>query len=142
MLVPSSSWTLEIRDIANKILTKSLGAGSSHDLDKDGTTIFFRAGVLAFLENLRTNRLNDCAIMIQKNLKAKSYRRKYLEARNAILLIQSIARGYLARKHAQETRKVPTEISLVLLRPSDRLTGLAYVFYFEAPCCTLSRRGR
>ena len=106
MLVPLSSWTSEIRDLANKILTKSLGAGSSHDLDKDGTTILFRAGVLAFLENLRTNRLSDCAIMIQKNLKAKYYRRKYLEARNAILLIQSIARGYLARKHAQETRKV------------------------------------
>jgi len=92
MLVPSSLWTSEIRDMANKILTRSLGAGSSHDLDKDRTTILFRAGVLAFLENLRTNRLNDCVIMIQKNLKAKYYRRKYLEARNAILLIQSIAR--------------------------------------------------
>jgi myosin-5 len=104
MLVPSSSRTSDIRDVANNILMKSLGAGSSHDLDKDGTTILFRAGALAFLENLRTSRLNACAIMIQKNLKAKYYRRRYLEARNAMLLVQSIARGYLTRKHAQEAR--------------------------------------
>jgi myosin heavy subunit len=106
MLVPSSSRTSDIRDVANHILTKSLGPGSSHDLDRDGTTILFRAGALAFLENLRTSRLNACAIMIQKNLKAKYYRRRYLEARNAMLLVQSIAQGYLARKHAQEARKV------------------------------------
>jgi myosin-5 len=44
--------------------------------------------------------------MIQKNLKAKYYRRKYLEARNAILFFQSATRAHLARKHAQETRKI------------------------------------
>ena len=109
MLVPSSSWTSEIRDMANKILTKALGVSKGSGLDKYQlglTKIFFRAGMLAFLENLRTNRLNDCAIMIQKNLKAKYYRRKYLEARTAILISQSLARGHLARKHAQETRKI------------------------------------
>lgn len=61
---------------------------------------------LAFLENLRTQRLNECAILIQKNLKAKYYRRKYLESRNAILMVQAYARGYLARKQAQELRTV------------------------------------
>jgi myosin V len=109
MLVPSASWTSEIREMANKILTKALGTSTKEGLDKYQlglTKIFFRAGMLAFLENLRTNRLNDCAIMIQKNLKAKYYRRKYLEARNAILLFQSITRGHLARKYAQEIRTI------------------------------------
>lgn len=109
MLVPSALWTSEIRDMANKILTKALGTSSGGGLDKYQlglTKIFFRAGMLAFLENLRTNRLNDCAIMIQKNLKAKYYRRKYLDARKAILLFQSITRGHLARKRAQEIRTV------------------------------------
>ena len=87
MLVPLSSWTSDIRDVANNILTKSLRAGSSHDLDKDGTIILSRASALAFLENLRTSRLNAYAIIIQKNLKAKYYRQKYLEARNAMLLV-------------------------------------------------------
>ncbi|RFU33909.1 hypothetical protein B7463_g2466, partial [Scytalidium lignicola] len=109
MLVPSASWTSEIREMADAILRKALGASEGKGLDKYQlglTKIFFRAGMLAFLENLRTNRLNECAIMIQKNLKAKYYRRKYLEARNAILTFQSLTRGHLARKQAQESRKV------------------------------------
>lgn len=58
------------------------------------------------MENLRTGRLNSCAILIQKNLRAKFYRKKYLEAREAILKSQALARGYLARKTAQELRVV------------------------------------
>ncbi|EHL01701.1 putative Myosin-2 [Glarea lozoyensis 74030] len=109
MLTPSSAWTSEIRDMANKILVKALGTSNGQGLDKYQlglTKIFFRAGMLAFLENLRTNRLNDCAIMIQKNLKAKYYRRKYLEARAAILSVQTFARAHIARKRAQETRTI------------------------------------
>ena len=109
MLTPSSLWTSEIRDMANKILVKALGTSNGKGLDKYQlglTKIFFRAGMLAFLENLRTTRLNDAATMIQKNLKAKYYRRKYLEARTAILLFQSLTRAHITRKHAQETRKI------------------------------------
>jgi myosin heavy subunit len=43
--------------------------------------------MLAFLEDLRTNRLHDYTIIIQKNLKAKYYYYKYLEAQSVILLI-------------------------------------------------------
>ncbi|KAG9247868.1 class V myosin-like protein [Calycina marina] len=109
MLTPSSSWTSEIRDMANKILVQALGTSNGKGLDKYQlglTKIFFRAGMLAFLENLRTARLNDAATMIQKNLKAKYYRRKYLEARNSILMFQSLVRAYLTRKRAEEARKV------------------------------------
>ncbi|KAJ9142722.1 Class v myosin [Pleurostoma richardsiae] len=109
MLVPSSQWTSEIRQMANAILTKALGENTGKGTDKYQlglTKIFFRAGMLAFLENLRTNRLNDCAIMIQKNLKAKYYRNRYLAARRAIITFQAATRGYMARKHAQELRTV------------------------------------
>jgi myosin-5 len=108
MLVPSTSWTSEIREMANSILTKALGASRGKGVDKYQlglTKIFFRAGMLAFLENLRTSKLNDCAIMIQKNLRAKYFRRKYLEARGAILLFQSLTRGHLARKRTEEARR-------------------------------------
>ena len=108
MLLPSSSRTSEIRELASKILTKVIGASKSEGLDKYQlglTKIFFGADILAILENLRTTCLNHHATVIQKNLKAKYYRSKYLEARNAILLTQSASRGHLARKHIQEKRK-------------------------------------
>jgi myosin heavy subunit len=95
--------------MADKILTRVLGATKSEGLDKYQlglTEIFFRADILAFLENLRTTRLGHCATVIQKSLKARYCRRKYLEARDAIILTQSVARRHLAWKHTRETRKI------------------------------------
>lgn len=109
MLVHSSQLTSEIRQMADAILTKALGTSTGKGLDKYQlglTKIFFRAGMLAFLENLRTNRLNDCAILIQKNLRAKYYRRRYLEAREAIVQTQSAIRAYMARKQVLELRTI------------------------------------
>ena len=108
MLVPSSAWTSEIRQMANNILSKALGQTQERGKDKYQlglTKIFFRAGMLAFLENLRTNRLNECAIMIQKNLRAKYYRRKYLEARASIIALQSLSRAYASRVKAEGMRQ-------------------------------------
>lgn len=62
--------------------------------------------MLAFLENLRTTRLNACAIMIQKNLKANYYRRRYLEARESIIALQALSRGFCSRMRAEETRQI------------------------------------
>jgi myosin-5 len=109
MLVRSNEWTPEIRGMATAILKKALGAGKNDGTDKyqmGNTKIFFRAGMLAFLENLRTARLNDAAIMIQKNLRAKYYRRIYLEMREAIVSVQSLARGFMTRERAEEARQV------------------------------------
>jgi myosin-5 len=109
MLVRSNAWTPEIRDMASAILKMALGAGKNDGTDKYQmglTKIFFRAGMLAFLENLRTARLNDAAIMIQKNLRAKYYRRIYLEMREAVVSVQSLARGFMARERADEARQV------------------------------------
>jgi myosin-5 len=108
MLCHSSQWTSEIRDMCHAILSKALGDASQDKKVKYQlglTKIFFRAGMLAFLENLRTSRLNECAIMIQKNLRAKYYRRRYLDARESILTTQAFIRGFLARQQAQEIRR-------------------------------------
>ncbi|KAK5166169.1 Myosin type-2 heavy chain 1 [Saxophila tyrrhenica] len=108
MLIKSGEWTTEIRDMANAILRKALGEAKNDSSDKYQlglTKIFFRAGMLAFLENLRTNRLNEAAIMIQKNLRAKYYRRRYLEAIDGIKAFQALLRGVLARQRAEEARR-------------------------------------
>jgi len=108
MLIHSSQWTQEIRSMANAILRNALGEGKNDRTDKYQlglTKIFFRAGMLAFLENLRTSRLSNAAIMIQKNLRAKYYRRRYLEAINNIRAFQARARANMARGRAQEARR-------------------------------------
>lgn len=108
MLCHSSQWTSEIREMGHAILQKALGDANHQKQDKYQlglTKIFFRAGMLAFLENLRTSRLNECAIMIQKNLKCKFYRRKYLEALESILTFQALIRGFTSRQHAEDARQ-------------------------------------
>jgi myosin-5 len=130
MLVPSTQWSSEIREMATAILTKALGSGAAPGLDKYQmglTKIFFRAGMLAFLENLRTNRLNDCAIMIQKNLRAKYYRKKYLATRESIITLQAATRGWIARRAANELRtvKAATTIQRVWRGQKERRKFLA-----------------
>ncbi|KAF2086888.1 hypothetical protein K490DRAFT_66203 [Saccharata proteae CBS 121410] len=125
MLVASHLWTPEIREMANVILQSALGSGKDGGTDKYQlglTKIFFRAGMLAFLENLRTARLNGAAVMIQKNLRCKYYRRKYLEAREAIMSTQALFRGFLARQRAEEIRQVKaaTTIQRVWRGSKDR----------------------
>lgn len=115
MLCHSSQWTSEIKEMANAILVKALGDFKQQKQDKYQlglTKIFFRAGMLAFLENLRTSRLNQCATMIQKNLKCKYYRRRYLEARESVLTTQSLIRGFLARERTEEIRRIKSATSI------------------------------
>ena len=118
MLIPSNSWTSEIREMANAILRKALGQGTNKGLDKYQlglTKIFFRAGMLAFLENLRTTRLNECAVMIQKNLRCQYYRRRYLEARDSITLLQSSIRGHQARQRAERAKRIKAATAIQTL---------------------------
>ncbi|KAI0123511.1 myosin-2 [Xylariales sp. AK1849] len=115
MLVPSEQWTAELQPMANAILSQALGESTGKGQDKYQlglTKIFFRAGMLAFMENLRTQRLNACAIMIQKNLKARYYRKKYLEARKAIVGFQAASRAYMTRRKAQELRTIKAATSI------------------------------
>ena len=125
MLIPSAQWTTEIREMGNAILRQALGEPKNDGTDKYQlglTKIFFRAGMLAFLEGLRTARLNDAAIMIQKNLKAKYYRRRYLEATDSFRAFQALARGHLAREKADELRRIKgaTDIQRVWRGSKDR----------------------
>jgi myosin V len=115
MLCHSSQWTSEIRDMCYNILRKALGNINQQKQDKYQlglTKIFFRAGMLAFLEDLRNSRLNECAIMIQKNLKAKYYKRKYLEARESIMMFQSFTRAFLARRRAEDARQIKSATTI------------------------------
>ncbi|KAI1889664.1 hypothetical protein AGOR_G00165270 [Albula goreensis] len=57
------------------------------------TKIFFRAGQVAYLEKLRSDRLRGACITIQKHIRGWSQRRKYLCMRHAAIVIQQYVRG-------------------------------------------------
>ena len=62
------------------------------------TKIFFRAGQVAYLERLRSDRLKVCGTLIQKIVRGWLAKRRYLKLRRTALLVQTYGRGMLARR--------------------------------------------
>lgn len=62
------------------------------------TQIFFRAGQVAYLEQLRTDLRKKYIIRIQSAIRRFICRRKYMRIRAAVVGLQRYARGFLARK--------------------------------------------
>ncbi|VDI30913.1 Hypothetical predicted protein, partial [Mytilus galloprovincialis] len=62
------------------------------------TKIFFRAGQVAYLEKLRSDKLRSCGIMIQKHVKGWLERKRYRKITKSITLLQKYGRGLLARR--------------------------------------------
>ena len=135
LLVSSSEWNAEsdVRSLCDTILKKTLKEQDKYQIGL--TKIFFRAGMLAVLEGLRTARLNQLVTVVQKNvrrwidlrrfrdLKAKTINiqcwwRVVLAKRlaedmrreRAALRIQTVARGWLARKEYARTRAAVIKI--------------------------------
>ncbi len=69
------------------------------------TKIFFRAGMLAFLESLRSDRLNALVTSVQKNMRRMLAQKKYRAMRQAAVRIQTWWRGILARRLVLRIRK-------------------------------------
>ncbi|CAG9820456.1 unnamed protein product [Phaedon cochleariae] len=69
------------------------------------TKIFFRAGQVAYLEKLRSDKLRLCCIMMQKTVRMFVARKKYLKIKRSALLIQTHVRGWLARKEVKKRRR-------------------------------------
>ncbi|ODV89218.1 hypothetical protein CANCADRAFT_3849 [Tortispora caseinolytica NRRL Y-17796] len=102
MLVHSSNWTKPIKDLVQEILASSIEDTKKYEIGH--TKIFFRPGMLAYLEDLRTSALDRSAIMIQKHARALHDRNEYQKMRRSLILLQSQSRAYLARKMAREMR--------------------------------------
>uniref|UniRef100_A0A8D2PJW2 Myosin VC n=1 Tax=Zosterops lateralis melanops TaxID=1220523 RepID=A0A8D2PJW2_ZOSLA len=57
------------------------------------TKIFFRAGQVAYLEKLRSDRLRQACILIQKRVRGWLQRRRFLSVRRAAVTVQQYFRG-------------------------------------------------
>ncbi|KAJ7311412.1 hypothetical protein JRQ81_007046 [Phrynocephalus forsythii] len=64
------------------------------------TKIFFRAGQVAYLEKLRSDKLRQACVMIQKNMRGWLQRKKFLRLRQAALTLQQYFRGQRAVRQA------------------------------------------
>ncbi|XP_021345690.1 unconventional myosin-Va-like isoform X3 [Mizuhopecten yessoensis] len=91
------------RQTCENILTKIIQDRDKYRFGK--TKIFFRAGQVAYLEKLRSEKLRACGIMIQKHVKGWLARRRYKKIMRSIKLIQKHGRGVLARRHAKFLRE-------------------------------------
>jgi myosin-5 len=99
MLLNSDLWQKAAQD--PKAFSKTILTNNIKDEDKYQiglTKIFLRAGMLAYLESKRLDRLNALATIIQKNFKRTMQRRLYLRQKAASIRIQTWWRGIMARK--------------------------------------------
>ncbi|TFK02154.1 Unconventional myosin-Vb [Platysternon megacephalum] len=74
--------------------------------------IFFRAGQVAFLEELRGRRLRAACVFIQKSLRCWLGRRRFLRMRAAAICLQRFSRGFLARRLARRLRRTSAALTL------------------------------
>jgi myosin-5 len=72
--------------------------------------IFFRAGMVALLESLRTARLNALVTLVQKNVRRRIAYKHYQDLRRRTIVIQAWWRGVLGRRIAEEMRKAAAAI--------------------------------
>lgn len=112
MLIPSKQWqgNTDFRNLCSLILEQTLKEGDTYQIGL--TKIFFRAGMLALLESLRTNRINHLVTLVQKNVRRHIEYKRYQTLRRATIKIQAWWRGVLARKEYERLRKEAAAIKI------------------------------
>ncbi|KAA1479202.1 myosin 5 [Dentipellis sp. KUC8613] len=115
MLVSSAQWgpmiqKLELRALCSLILDNTINDPDKYQSGK--TKIFFRAGMLAALESLRSDRLNAMVTVVQKNMRRHMAVKKYQELRRATIRIQTWWRGIIARRLVDFVRRETAAIRL------------------------------
>ena len=99
-LVSSSHWDPEANPDV-RVLCQVILDSCITDIDKyqaGETKIFFRAGQLAYLEKLRSDRFDACATVLQKNIRRFVYRHRYLRMKDMAIKLQCLARKLIAKK--------------------------------------------
>nr|XP_046249242.1 unconventional myosin-Va-like [Scatophagus argus] len=67
--------------------------------------IFFRAGQVAYLEKLRSDKLRMACVRIQKTIRCWLARKKYLRMRESAVTVQRYVRGHQARSYVKFLRR-------------------------------------
>ncbi|KAG0019098.1 Myosin type-2 heavy chain 1 [Podila clonocystis] len=111
MLVNSAHWGFDTQKMCSAILEATIKEADKYQVGL--TKIFFRAGLLAYMEKLRTDKLNMYATLIQKNMRRFVCQKRYQIARRAAIKLQCLARKLYAEKQLRILRE---ESSAILLQ--------------------------
>ncbi|KAG0093543.1 Myosin type-2 heavy chain 1 [Podila epicladia] len=111
MLVNSAHWGFDTQKMCSAILEATIKEADKYQVGL--TKIFFRAGLLAYMEKLRTDKLNMYATLIQKNMRRFVCQKRYQIARRAAIKLQCLARKLYAEKQLRILRE---ESSALLLQ--------------------------
>ncbi|XP_077328704.1 unconventional myosin-Vc isoform X1 [Lithobates pipiens] len=84
------------------------------------TKIFFRAGQVAYLEKLRSDKLRNACVIIQKNMRGWVQRKKFLRARNAAIVIQQYVRGQRAVRQAITATAIKHTWAAIIIQKYSR----------------------
>lgn len=122
VLIPSSEWSKifsgedtteeSIIEICEKILNGTVTEKSKFQIGN--TKIFFKAGMLAYFEKLRSNKIHQSSVLIQKKIRAKYYREQYLKTILALRATQRYAKAHAMRQKVDRQLKV--NLALVIQR--------------------------
>ncbi|KAF8981487.1 Myosin type-2 heavy chain 1 [Entomortierella lignicola] len=103
MLVNSSHWGSDTQKMCSAILEETIKEADKYQVGE--TKIFFRAGLLAYMENLRTEKLNGYAVLIQKNVRRFVCQKRFQTRRHAAITLQCFARKVIAQKAVRALRE-------------------------------------
>lgn len=105
MLVNSSKWRPlpETKTLCTTILEQTIPQEDKYQ--RGLTKIFFRSGMLASLESLRSNRLNALVTLVQKNVKRRLAVQKYRLMKSSAIKIQTWWRGIMAKRFVESIRR-------------------------------------
>ncbi|XP_074020109.1 unconventional myosin-Vb-like [Numenius arquata] len=98
------------RQICSRALERLLQDPSKYQCGKN--KVFFRAGQVAQLEDLRSRRLRGACVLLQRHLRGWLARRRLARARAAAICLQRHARGMLARRLARMLRRTRAAVML------------------------------
>lgn len=117
VLVNSKEWEAnsDVKAFCHVLLQRTLKDENKYQIGL--SKIFFRAGMVALLESLRTARLNALVTLVQKNVRRRIAYKHYQDLRKKTIVIQAWWRGVLGRRRAEEMRK---EAAAILLQRASR----------------------
>ncbi|KAI8803826.1 P-loop containing nucleoside triphosphate hydrolase protein [Cladochytrium replicatum] len=110
LLVKSKQWVADPKLLTQTVVKETISNTDKYQLGL--SKVFFRAGQLAVLEKLRTERLRFCVVLIQKNMRKFIYQKRYKAVREAAVNTQTLVRAAIARKRYTEKRETIAAIRI------------------------------